>query len=211
MVNIVTTTYYPDNELGRARAKQYIECVESWFWGLQYDNGLSLIVADDGSEFDFSGWTIRQERKGIGASLNAGFKAAFEHSDIAMYIVDDFMLNEKIDITPWVKLLNEHEDIGMVRIGMPHPGLTGHVALTDKGWVMYLDRHDFAYAMRPALFHKRFFDAYGWFKEEINCWECERLYNLHFCVTKGPEIVYALPCPWTHEDILPLGELEPGG
>lgn len=211
MVNIVTTTYYPDSERGKKRAITALYCIESWQKYLKYDGNLYIIVADDGSEINMVGYDTRQERGGIGASLNAGFKKAFEKSDIAMYIVDDFMLHEEIDITPWVELLKDHQNIGMVRIGMPHPGLTGEIQLYPDGWLMLLNKHNYAYAMRPALFHKRFFDAYGWFQEGINCWECERIYNEHVCAMKGPEIVYALPCPWTHEDILPLGQVEPEG
>lgn len=209
-LTIVTTTYYPNTEQGNERYKQFRECMQSWLYGLIYDKGLGIHVADDGSEINIK-YSSHQKRKGIGASLNTGFKKTFENSPIAMYIVDDFMLDCEININPYVELLKNNEHIGMVRIGPPHPDLTGTVKLFNEGWALVLNRHNYAYSMRPAIYHKRFFDAYGWFDEGISCWECERLYNERFCASQGPEIVYALPNPWEHIDVLPLGQIEPEG
>lgn len=208
-LTILTTTYYPDTELGRRRYEVALKCVDSWFYNFNY-KCLNIHAADDGSEFKTK-YHSRQERKGIGASLNAGFKASFEGSDIVMYIVDDWNLKDKIDLNPWVNLLLNHKTIGMVRLGPPHPDLTGTIKMFQEGFAIVLDRHNYAYSMRPALYHKRFFDAYGWFKEGISCWECERLYNENFCRTQGPDIVYALHVLWEHIDTLQLGELEPMG
>lgn len=211
-LTILTTTYYPDTEEGRERANMALECMNSWARFIKFNGWKAeLFIADDGSEINIIKWHSRQERKGIGASLNAGFKAIFELSDVALYIVDDWMLNDEINVDQWVDLLKHSERVGMVRIGPPHPDLTGKIEMFRDGFALVLDRHNYAYAMRPALYHKRFFDVYGWFQEGISCWECERLYNEHFCASEGPEIVYALPDYWEHKDILQLGQLEPEG
>ena len=215
MITIITTTYYPDSKLGRERADVAGQAIESWFNHLKYDGEFRLHIADDGSgiAFEIGGgynkMVSRQHRKGVGASLNTGFKSAFTHSPLALYIVDDWILQKDLDLNPWAALLTKNESLGIVRLGPPHPGLTGEVIKYEQGWALSLDKHDYAYAMRPSMYHKRFFDAYGWFSEQINCWECERIFNEHVCATNGPGIVYALPDSWYHKDTLPLGTMEP--
>lgn len=211
-LTILTTTYYPDTKQGHKRADIALDCMNSWTRYIKFNGWKAeLFIADDGSEINDIGWHSRQERKGVGASLNAGFKEVFKLSEVALYIVDDWRLNDEIEVDDWVNLLKNNDRIGMVRIGPPHPDLTGKIEMFKEGFAFVLDRHNYAYAMRPALYHPRFFEAYGWFQEGISCWECERLYNERFCSMEGPEIVYAIPMYWEHIDTLPLGQLEPKG
>jgi hypothetical protein len=74
-----------------------------------------------------------------------------------------------------------------------------------------MNRHNLVAGIRACLYHKRFFDAYGWFEEGISAWESERLYNDHFCQTEGPESVLALPLPWKEGigAVVELGEKSP--
>jgi len=209
-IAIITTTYYPDNDAGRRRYRIAMDCIKSWYKHLKYDGDMELFIADDGSEI-VTNYNSRQERKGIGTSLNTAFQEVLKDTDIALYIVDDWLLHQNIDITQWVKLLRNNEGIGMVRIGPPHPDLTGTVKLFEEGWALVINKHNYAYGMRPAIYHKRLFEAYEWFEEGISCWECERLFNEHLCASEGPDIVYALPNPWEHVDILPLGQIVPEG
>jgi len=209
-VTIITTTYYPDTKAGRNRYSRACECISSWLNNIIFDGIVMTHISDDGSEIKIK-YDSRQYRMGVGASLNNGFWEVFKYTDVAMYVVDDWRLNEKLDITPWVNMLRNNKDIGMVRLGPPHPDLTGIIKMFNEGFAIVLDRHNYAYAMRPALYHRRFFESYGWFEEEICCWECERIYNEHFCRTEGPKIVYALPVCWEHIDTLALGQLEPKG
>ncbi len=231
-ITIIVATYYPDTEQGRIRKQMASVAVKSWIRYLHYQGQLELHIADDGSElsdykifpytdpmdgYDISQLNIhtpvsfsRQERKGVGASLNTGFQEAFSKSPLAMIIYnDDVMLRETIDLTPWADLLMEREDIGAVRVGLPHPGLTGEVVLYPQGYGLLVDRHNFAFSFRPTLFHKRFIDSYGWFLEGETALECERRYNIHVCESDGPDIIYALPVSWEHLWIMDLSDLRP--
>ncbi len=217
LITIMTTAYYPNSEQGKSRADMAVRVVDSWFEHLKYNGPFAFHLSDDGSGIDYNidpNHSIpvsmsRQDRGGIGASLNKGFKRAFENSPLVMFIVDDLMFMEDVDLNPWVKLL-DYEEIGMIRIGMPHPEITGKVAYyNSKGIVLVIDRHHFAFSFRPFLVHKRFFDKYGWFEEGINALECERIYNLKYCQTAGPNIVYAFTNPWEHKGILELADIEP--
>lgn len=221
-ITVVVTTYLPDGSAGAMRAIAVNRTLESWLNYLRYDGELCLHIADDGSKeplIRLGDWIYRevsysrQNRKGVGASLNAGFKRSFETSPLVLYAVDDWALTQTFDLTPWAQLLMEREDVGMVRLGPPHPGTAGVVEMfTDnwQGWALRLYKHQgFAFAHRPALYHRRMIDTYGWFEEGVNALECERLYNEKVNSIVGPDIVLALPHPWRHIDTQSLSALEP--
>lgn len=221
-VAVVMTTYLPEGEDGARRALVNYDTLASWNKYLAYEGDLWLHVADDGSRAPLASlgpWKIRllgmsyQERHGVGASLNTGFRFAFDnHVPITAYFVDDWCLTSPLDITPWVRLLMEREDVGMVRLGPPHPNTTGTVeAFTSEwqSWGLRMDRYAYAFGHRPALYHKRMIDAYGWFKEDCNALVCEQDYAERFCRMEGPDIVLALPHPWQHLDSVELADVDP--
>lgn len=203
------TTWFTDQQ----RKELAEETLLSWVQNLKYDGNLHLIVSDDGSTVGWEPEKIwkgpiaytRQERKGVGASLNQGFAAAFGVSPIVLYAVDDWLLEQPFDITPWVYLLQKREDVGIVRLGPPHPHLKGTIMpLTElwQGWGLVLDRYGLTVGHRPELFHKRWIDYYGWHDEDVNAQECERLMSVRYADKPGgPDIVYALPHPWYHHHL----------
>jgi len=228
-LTIVMTTWMPEGPVGESRRSSAAAALLSWRLHLQYDGELRLHIADDGSPVEDlvravgarpnSFWPTslsRQQRRGVGASLNAGLRAAWNASPLAAYFVDDWGLRELLDITPWASLLMEDESVGCVRLGPPHPGLTGTVEMSPSGWGLRLDPHHYAFGHRPALYHKRFFDAYGYFEEGTSALECERWYAEHFAkertstdLLRWPDIVYALSYPWVHLGEAEVGDVEP--
>jgi hypothetical protein len=52
-------------------------------------------------------------------------------------------------------------------------------------------------------------DQYGPFAEDCNALECERLYNIAFCASTGPDIALALPTIWQHSESVELSGLVP--
>ena len=221
-VTIVMTTWMPEGPVGESRRRSARAALDSWRLHLDYAGQLRLHIADDGSPVEdlvyavgarLDGfWPVsgsRQQRRGVGASLNAGLATAWYASPLAAYFVDDWGLTAPFDLTPWAELLVDDETVGMVRLGPPHPWLTGTVELFAQGWAMRLERHHYAFGHRPALYHKRFFDAYGEFREGVSAFECERLYAEGFCSRPGPDIVYALPYPWLHVGEAEVGDVEP--
>lgn len=204
------TTWFVDKQRKEIAEK----ALESWENNL-IGGPIHLHIADDGSLLDWkfksSKWITtysRQERRGIGASLNVGFKQAFEFSPVVLYMVDDWILEEPLDIKPWVQLLEERNDVGIVRLGPPHPFLRGEImpyTTNWQGWALRLERYGLSVGHRPELFHRRYIDAYGWFDEDVNAQECERLASVRYAEMPGPDIVYALPHPWYHYhlDVLP--------
>ena len=227
-ITIIATTWFPKGPIGESRKEYAKEAILSWEEWLYYDGIINLHIADDGSfsdyledlvEFLSKWWTrgavsrSRQERHGVGASLNAGIKVA---DKLFAYFVDDWKLTGEMDLTPWATLLLREERVGMVRLGPPHPYIAGKVEMFNEGWALVLERHHFAFGHRPALYHKRMIEAYGYFEEDVNALECERSYNLRFCSYEvpgyeaGPKIIYALPSPFEHiaEDVH-VSEVDP--
>src|SRR5574341_1472020 len=154
----------------------------------------------------------QQNRKGVGASLNAGFRYAFETSPLVFIGMDDCSLVGEFDLTPWARLLMLREDVGVVRLGPPHPNMRGCVeAFTEdlQSWGLRLDRYGFIAGHRPSLYHKRFYDYYGTFKEGCSSLECEDEYNLKVCSHKGPDVIMALPVKFEHIDTCSLSSLQP--
>lgn len=212
VVTIVMTTWFTDEER-RDVAKATLL---SWRNKLIYIGQVNLHIADDGSSVDWGKyapdelWTrgevsfSRQERHGVGASLNAGFKKAYETSPYVLYMVDDWLLLENFSLLPWLHLLKTREDVGCVRFGPPHPHLRGTIMpYTElwQGWAMKMDRYGLVVGHRPEIFHKRYTDYYGMWEEDINAQECERLASVKFAdMPNGPDIVFALPHPWWHID-----------
>ncbi len=212
------TTYFPAGEDGIKRRAYFYQALNSWRNHLHYKGEINTCVSDDGSETEFKMgtgnpyWKTEQKRHGVGASLNAGLKVCFEYSPIVLYAVDDWELTQDFGITPWVKLLLDNEDVGMVRLGPPHPYLTGKIeCFTEdwQGWGLRLDKQGYAFAQRPFLLHKRFIDAYGPFPENCSAMDCEYLYNDRVCNNRGPDIVLALPHPWNHIYGVDLSNVRP--
>lgn len=222
VVSIVMTTWAPDSEVGISRRASAEKALRSWKKHLKYDGELRLHIADDGSQLpgypDTLGkiWqdatVTRQERQGIGASLNNGFEAVMTwETPIAAYIVDDWMLTANLDLTPWVRLLIEDESIGVVRLGLPHPDLTGTVKhLGELGWGLLVDRHHYTAGHRPALYHSRFLEANGRFMEGVSAMDCETEYVSRFNSNdNSPHVMIAMPHSWVHVGETEVGDLVP--
>lgn len=218
MFPIVLTTYLdlPDAEKEQ-RLRALRTTIASHETYLERSDLQSIIVHDgpDTRPAENGAWHACRElwtggHRGVGASLNIGFEVAFAYAPYALYVVDDWELMAPFDMEPWITLLEKNEDIGAVRLGPPHPDLTGMIKhFSEGGWAMRLDRHNFVFSFRPTLFHKRFFEAYGPLPEGVSSFDAEDIYNKHFCETFGPDIYYALPYPWQHLETVELAGITP--
>jgi hypothetical protein len=228
---MIATTWCPDGELGELRLATFIRALKSWNRHLRYDGAIDLIVADDGTADDLwhrmiaveSVWkrgtfhVTREHRRGVGGSLNRAFTGL---NEISLYAVDDWALFEPFDLNPWVQLLEERDDVGVVRLGPPHPGNMLRVdAWTDnwQGWAgeVLPSSWSIIVSERPALWHRRMIETYGLFKEECSALECEAEYDERYraAVARGrwKKVLLALPHPWMHLNSSTLSEVEPRG
>lgn len=216
-ITLVATVYFPPGEPGLIRKRGFRDSVSSWWLQLGYEGTIRLSVVNDGPSLAYwPDWPGPQnsrghERSGAGGSLNLGIRDAFTRSPLVANIDDDWMLMHPFDLTPWAEMLLDDEAIGAVHLMAPYPGTTGTIEPRKHGWVVRMNRHNLVAGLRACLYHKRYFDAYGWYPEHCSAWESERIYNEHFCQIQGPESVLALPLPWK-EGIgaaIQLGQVNP--
>lgn len=216
-ITIVMTTWFASH-WAELRTKVVYQTIDSWRRFFEYAGELRLHVADDGSEYDFMPERVwykeitksQQSRRGVGASLNAGFKEAFKVSPLVIYAADDWQLTQVFDLSPWARLLLTDESLGVVRLSPPHPNIKGSVMhLGALGWALRLERYAFAFGHRPALYHQRLIKHYGWFDEDQSALETERLYSVRVNETAGPDIILALPSAFEHLSSVELAYVNP--
>lgn len=193
MITVVMTTYWPDNEMGHQRVNYAKQSLAGLLRYLTCDvDTLKLHIADDGSP-----WTLRQREfnkmlgdanvawgdstltniahKGIGSSLNEALSCV---EDMWFYTTDDWLLTAKLNLDGPVKLLTSG-GYDLVRLGPIHPNLTCVTRFDQSiGWWLDIHQHygGFAFATRPFIATKGFYDKVGPFDEMLNSYETERLY-----------------------------------
>lgn len=211
---IITPIFFPDEDRG-LRSTNFLDSIVSWKKYLHYSGKMEILAIHDGDppniEWPTDIRVVSHPRKGLGASLNLGLKIGYECTDYVLHIVDDFQLLAPYDLDPWVELLYKREDIGSINLSAPFPGCRGTITpFGTKDWGVILDRHNLAAGLRPTLYQRRFFEYYGEFEEGINAWECEKIFNQKFHdMGKGPEVVVALPFPWSVESTIETGQITP--
>lgn len=207
-IDIVMTTWMPDE----ARLASALTASHNWYAHLYGDDGLRLIVADDGSpaarlaQLEADAVT-RAEAQGVGASLNRGLALA---GDLILHAVDDWIVETPFNLAPWARLL-EDGVADMVRF-FAHPNLRGKTENTAAGFVVRLEPgHGFEFATRPFLAHRRFFEAVGPFAERVSACEAERDYNVRWRAQGQANILLALNVPlWTPlESHASLSDIDP--
>jgi len=192
------------------RTEYALRTITSLCKNLNYP-GIAWYVADDGSgSLHYSSVINRlkqnsqivfgshHEKLGPGKSWNTAIDKSLEYADIILWLEDDWELQEPLDIHPYVKLLQDREDIGMVRLGY----LAIELDCTVKGYdgIHYLQMSketQYAYSGNPSLRHRRYFDAYKRYPEDRNPGECEvwHDYDVREGNPEGPEIWWPTNLP----------------
>jgi len=139
-------------------------------------------------------WTHHSEKwfpgtYNCGRGWNWALSTAHQYSDIILWLEDDWQLTRPFDITPFVQLLLERKDIGLVRLG--HLAVGNNVEIVGYGgihYLKYLRTSHYAYSGNPLLRHIRFMNTYGMFAEERNPGEIELDYDARFAAQEGPDI-----------------------
>lgn len=225
MITIVTCTYFSREYRGEERMENCRASMQSWLKLLQYPE-LVVHVADDGSDPDLwdrfrdydEGASItysQQQRRGIGASLNAGLAQAWANGGLALYLQDDLLLESHIDLTFPAKML-ETPDIMAVRIGLPHPDTTGRWAYfpdlhRKDSMMMMLEPHHYAMSNRPVLIHQRMVRQYGLYITDTSAQDTEREFNERYCRNPVLRMGQWFPSPWRHQHVVDLGTIQPKG
>jgi len=172
---------------------------------LDYPN-VGWVIADDGSPdghvealmeaIGHDVAVVNANRKGVGVSMNAGAAKCLEFGNYILWLEDDWELQQPFDLKPCVQIMEERENIGMVRLGYMSPGIEGQlISAADRLWWKLKKNSDtYVFSGHASLRHRRFISAYLPYAEGLAPGETE----LYMCGTfnnkEGPDIV--IPC-WT--------------
>lgn len=214
---------------GWSRLQMAKQTIMSWGRHMKYTGDLQLLVANDSVAIDdeianqmaenFTPWPVvvgHTHGMGLGGGLNHGLKRALEISPLVIYADDSYSLIEDIDLTPWASVLMRHEDIGAVSLMPPRPEQRGgrvayfHNIRTEGVAGVTFERQGYTWNGRPLMYHKRFFDTYGYTPEGCTGYEWEEQYAKTFVDTPGPDILFGFIDPWQHVWSVLLGNAPAG-
>lgn len=218
MITVVMSTWDDNKGIRASYAKTVVQSLVGNI-DCSTTDLLQLLVADDGTEnaghvysdvleIASKRWQkaslLTGEHNGIGSSLNRALK---EVDDLWLYTVDDWVLTEDLELDSAVRLLRSGYDY--VRLGPIHPNLEC-VTRFQVGigyWLDLCNTGGYAFATRPFLATKAFYEKVGPFLEGDNSYVTEQDYALR-CARK-PALKMAtieLNGPWTSiGDDYPVG------
>lgn len=131
------------------------------------------------------------ESYNCGMGWNRALGICHQYSDYVLWLEDDWRLEQKLDMVPYVKLLQAREDVGIVTFRILSVGADVHtVGYDGQVYLKYLRTTQYAYSGNPLLRHARYTKYYGWFAEDRSPGLIELhhddMYRLD--VKNGPEI-----------------------
>jgi len=228
-ITVVSPLFIPNSEGGFSRLMGAKQTVISWGRHLHYTGQLRLHLVNDSvavsedevakivSYSPFEAVISHTHGRGVGGALNEGIQAALAVSPLVLMTDDSYSLVDDLDLTPWAMALMRNDDIGAVSLMPPRPGQTGGEVLylyeirTEGLAGVILHRHAYAWNGRPMLYAQRWFNAYGWFLENVTGYELESEYAQRYVDTPGPPVFYAFFDPWQHVwSGVRLGDKPPG-
>lgn len=155
------------------------------------------------------------ERKGVGHGMNTCLRAIFSQGTLVLVLEDDWELTNPFDPTPYVRLLEDHLDYGMVRLGYLSGNLSGITESVENRilWRLKHNGETYRFAGHPSLRHKRFHESYGYYPEDRSPGLTELAMCHNVNAISGPHIVYPAECgQWGifgHIGAEHLGDIEP--
>lgn len=223
MIDVVMTCYFPTDAPERQLYAR--RSLASLIHNLGYSGGLRLVLADDSEQAQpvvtdllraaKTEWVenpvySRSFHTGIGASLNSALE---ETTGTWMYTTDDWELMATLDLEGPSRLLAQGYDV--VRLGPVHPDLQCVTRFqAGLGWWLDLNQQygGFAFATRPFLATKAFWEKVGPFDVKLNSYETERLYAERIARRADVKLAYwggvDLAGPWEHIGAVNVGYRE---
>lgn len=188
-----------------------VRTIQSTLENLVYPKELiAWFVGDDGSpkaheqalrkaldgqrliEYSNERWRNEGEEKTFfsGQVWNHVLGIAHQHSDFVLWLEDDWVLENKLNLEPYIHLLQEREEVGMVTFRILSVGAEvmtiGH---NGEIFLQYGRRTQYGYCGHPTLRHARFVRFYGWFHEQRTPGEIEiDMDSRYRGMTNGPHV-----------------------
>lgn len=193
------------------RTEMALMTIQSTLQNLDYPRELiSWFVYDDGSPKEHNlaiQKVLQDERVGgyrserlrnsgqeetyfCGKGWNWVLGMAHQYSDFVLFLEDDWNLDEKLELRPFVKLLDEKQDVGIVSFRILSTGADVFtVGYDGRVYLQYARTTQYAYSGNPYLRHARYTKHYGWFAEDCNPGHIELNQDDHYRLAMdGPRI-----------------------
>jgi len=98
----------------------------------------------------------------------------YQYSDFVLFLEDDWDMENDLDLIPYVRLLQQREDVGMVTFRILNVGADVRtVGENGEIFLQYQRTSAYGYCGHPSLRHARFVRYYGWFHEQRSPGEIE--------------------------------------
>lgn len=108
------------------------------------------------------------EKLAPGANWNHGLVECYKHSDYILVMEDDWYLPESFDLTPYVGVLENHPEVGMIRFGTLTVGMKMEcVGYDNRHFLKMSHECQYAFSGNPHLRHKRLNQKVGLYNENI--------------------------------------------
>jgi len=176
---------------------EYLEPNNSVFWYIGEDSGNKEVISavlDCLAVYGFDHFSYHCEDMSpnnyhCGNSWNLALKMAHQKSDVVLWMEDDWELRHSLDISAYLSLLRENNNVGIVRLGhMPVGSALFSVGYKGIHYLRFEKTTQYAYSGNPHLRHKRFVDSYGYFSEKLNPGNIEVELDGRVRGKSGPEI-----------------------
>lgn len=178
---------------GVAEFLGYPKELRSWYIGddgspQEHINTLLGTLADNSETL--LGYHSQRFTPMTGEGWNRVLGLCHQASEFILFLEDDWELHQHLDIVPYVKMLQEREDVGLVRLG--HLAVGSDVHIVGHAGVHYLQYQKttpYAFSGNPHIRHGRFTRYYGWYAVDKNPGEIELDYDWRFrTMPDGPKI-----------------------
>lgn len=126
-----------------------------------------------------------------GEGWNTAVHRGHQASEIILWLEDDWELQHDLDIRPYIRLLLERPDVGIVRLG--HMAINSEVKIVGHNGIHYLEymrTTPYAYSGNPLLRHMRFAQHYGTFDTEANPGDVELHYDQRYREMAGGPMIW---------------------
>lgn len=157
----------------------YPKELRSWYVG---DDGSNVIhVASIISKLEMNGETLigyhnekmrhpgQEDTNNAGIGWNKCLGLCHQKSDFVLWLEDDWELEKTLDLVPYVKMLQEREDVGICSFRILSVGADVHtVGHNGIHYLKYLRATQYAFSGNPYLRHARYTKYYGTFAEDRN-------------------------------------------
>jgi len=178
---------------------------------IRYPN-LGWHIADDGSNGnhvqalmeeigpDYEVTVSNTGGHSVGKSMNMGIAKCLERADMWLHWEDDWVPNMEIELRPCVELLQENQEIGMIRMGRLSADLHGRVIVGGDRlwWRLDKSKQLWTWVGHAAMRHRRFHDAYGVYPEGLTPGKTELGMQSQVQYKEGPDIVWPA---WLRYDV----------